>query len=433
MDQLKLLSQSTALEEGSIPFTIKGTISVISFFFLIFILWASLFRVKESVKFTGNIIPNGEMKVISHERGGKIKNIFVNEGDYIERGKILMELDGQDLRQDLKRVESRLVVLNLQEERLKAFLEGRDPNFRSMASIDNLIDNEKKAYEDMSKAFTQEQSVIKEQFKQKKDSLERLETNRKIGLKHYRLAKEEWLLQKRLYKVGLSSKSQYLRAQRDKVFQWGEYVKIKDEIKHSKNIVTEFKSRLDSMESTYKNRIRQTLVTTQQQIQDSLQQRNKLEVQVANLKIRSPVKGIVQGLVANTEGSSISAGRPIMNIFPTNAKLIAEVKISPNDIGHLKLGMEVDIKVTAFDFSRFGSVQGRLVGISPSTFIEQDQKGTAYYKGKVELIQNYVGHKGNQIQSGMVIAGDILSGDKTVMAYFLKPIHKALHSSFHER
>lgn len=432
-DQVKLLSKSTALEEGSIPFTIKTTILVISFFFLTFVIWALIFEVKETVKFNGRIIPSGDIKVISHKESGKIQTVYVKEGDLVKKGDLLLVLDGSIIETDIARVDNRILLFSLQEERMKAFTENRIPDFTKIEASEKMKNNELNVYYGMQKSLIEELNVIKEQLNQKLENQEILNRKKKLGLKSYRISKEQWLLQKRLNKAGLSSNTQVLNADQERVFQWTEYSKIKDEISQNKIVIEEFKSKIASIDSKFKDRVLQSLSQVQQNILDTIQQKDRLKAQLKELEIYSPVSGIIQNLTANTVGTNIPVGKPMMEIYPDRETLVAEIKINPNDIGFIKPGMSVNIKVTAFDFSRYGSLDGKLKTISPSTIVDEKDPNTAYYKGIVRLSKYYVGDEGNRLQSGMLITGDILSGSKTVMAYFLKPIHKALESSFGER
>ncbi|MFZ8933889.1 MAG: HlyD family type I secretion periplasmic adaptor subunit [Bacteriovoracaceae bacterium] len=432
-DQVKLLSKSTALEEGSIPFTVKTTILVISFFFLTFVIWALIFEVKETVKFNGRIIPSGDIKVISHKDSGKIQTVYVKEGDLVKKGDLLLVLDGSIIETDIARVDNRILLFSLQEERMKAFTENRIPDFTKIEASEKMKNNELNVYYGMQKSLIEELNVIKEQLNQKLENQEILNRKKKLGLKSYRISKEQWLLQKRLNKAGLSSNTQVLNANQERVFQWTEYSKIKDEISQNKIVIEEFKSKIASIDSKFKDRVLQSLSQVQQNILDTIQQKDRLKAQLKELEIYSPVSGIIQNLTANTVGTNIPVGKPMMEIYPDRETLVAEIKINPNDIGFIKPGMSVNIKVTAFDFSRYGSLDGKLKTISPSTIVDERDPNTAYYKGIVRLSKYYVGDKGNRLQSGMLITGDILSGSKTVMAYFLKPIHKALESSFGER
>lgn len=159
---------------------------------------------------------------------------------------------------------------------------------------------------------------------------------------------------------------------------------------------------------------------------------NKLQEQIVRLEIRAPSYGLVKGLAVNTVGAVVQSGQTLMEIVPLDKALEVQVKIAPKDIGHIKIGQPVQIKFSTYDFSRYGSVPGKLKQISATTFSAED--GERYYQGLVSLDKHYVGdNPGNTIMPGMTVMADIVTGDKTILQYMLKPIHRAVISAFTER
>jgi HlyD family type I secretion membrane fusion protein len=122
-----------------------------------------------------------------------------------------------------------------------------------------------------------------------------------------------------------------------------------------------------------------------------------------------------------------------MEIVPTEGEIFAEVRISPNDIGHIKVGYPVIVKISSYDFTRYGSVDGTVKGLSATTFV--DEKGQSFYRGVITMEKNYLGEQpgNNMILPGMIVNADIITGTKSLLEYFLKPIHRALNSAFTER
>jgi HlyD family secretion protein/adhesin transport system membrane fusion protein len=149
------------------------------------------------------------------------------------------------------------------------------------------------------------------------------------------------------------------------------------------------------------------------------------------LIIRAPITGIVKGLTASA-GSVISAGQNVLEIVPSRGEMIIQCKISTKDIGHVKIGDPAQVKVMAYEFTRYGMVNGKVIEISASTFTTD--KGLPYYLGKVSLEKNYVGDEPehNILKPGMTVQVDIITGKKSVMSYLLNPITRGLKQSFRE-
>ena len=154
---------------------------------------------------------------------------------------------------------------------------------------------------------------------------------------------------------------------------------------------------------------------------------------VRRLDIVTPVRGIVKGLRVHTVGGIVPPGEVISEIVPLDEELIIEAKIQPRDVGHVRFGQPVTVKVTTYDFARFGGISGELKDVSASTFL--DEQGEPYYKGIVSLDKNYVGSDPgqNRVMPGMTVQADIKTGKKTLFSYLLKPVYSSVSTSFRER
>ena len=198
-------------------------------------------------------------------------------------------------------------------------------------------------------------------------------------------------------------------------------------------LIYEYEWRLQSINADSRENALQQLETLESEQSETVELAKKLHKQVDRLEIRSPVDGVVKGLEFHTIGGVIAPGRKLMEIVPDSKEIFAEVKISPNDIGHIKPGMPVIIMVTSYDSSRYGHIDGKVTSLSATTFTSE--KREIYYKGVVTLAKSYVGSIPGQnlVLPGMIINGDIITGQKSLLDYLLKPVHKALNSSFSER
>jgi adhesin transport system membrane fusion protein len=131
-------------------------------------------------------------------------------------------------------------------------------------------------------------------------------------------------------------------------------------------------------------------------------------------------------------GSVVQPGQTLMEIVPAEAPLVVALKIPPRYVGHLKPGQPVQVKISSYDFARYGSIPGRLDFVSAATF--NGDNGERYFQGRVKLDQAYVGQdKGKAIMPGMTVMADIITGDKTVLQYLLKPLRNAISTAFTEK
>ena len=213
----------------------------------------------------------------------------------------------------------------------------------------------------------------------------------------------------------------------------GELAKTYSEIDQNKQGIAEFQSRLESLGSGLKDEAIEKLSNLETDIIETDKVVDKLKDQVSRLEVKSPTDGIVKGLEIKNIGAVIAPGGKIMEIVPVDQDLIAEIKINPNDVGNLKSNQDCIVKVSAFDFSRYGSIDGKLLSISATTFLTKE--GASYYRGRVRLLKNYVGKDPtkNIILPGMEVNVDIVTGEKTIIGYLLKPIQVAMSTAMSEK
>jgi adhesin transport system membrane fusion protein len=155
---------------------------------------------------------------------------------------------------------------------------------------------------------------------------------------------------------------------------------------------------------------------------------------VANTDIRSPVSGIVNTLYVNTVGGFVNAGTRVMDIVPVEDQLLVEAKVRPQDIAFIHPGQRATVKVTAYDFSIFGGLDGKVEQVSASSVYDEQTRET-FYTVLVKTERSTLAHNGieNPILPGMITSVDILTGEKSVLTYLLKPINRARAEALRER
>ena len=189
---------------------------------------------------------------------------------------------------------------------------------------------------------------------------------------------------------------------------------------------TELESRLRESLSNEAAEITSELAEVEQSILRSIERLERME-------LRAPSAGIVKGLVVNTLNEVVEPGQTIMELVPVGEELIVESRISTRDIGHVHTGQRVDVKVTSYESTRFGSVVGTLQRVSASTYLDSDQQ--PYYRAEISLDKDYLGQDPirHKIIPGMTVQADILTGKKTVLDYVLKPGYRGFQVAFRER
>lgn len=436
IDQLRYLSQSALIEETAAPYMVRTTLFFISVVIIGLITWAGFTDVEEIAVTQGEVIPSKHVQSIQHLEGGIIAKINVAEGELVDEGQTIFVPDGTAVKQDLSAIKAKKHSLKYQALRLRFFINNTRPNFRDLGDEEmdqELIDEQMKAFDSMIEAKDNEKDIIIEQITQKEAALTGYK-ERKITLKEsMALVKEEMELKAKLNKKGHLSKFKLLQIQKQFNDIKGEFQETESDEKQAEKAISEYKNRLESLEANFVDDAYQQLNTVEGDINQLKETVKKLQEQVSRLEIKSPSYGFVKVLNIKTLGGVIESGQILAEIVPLEGNLIIETQIQPKDIGHVKTGQSVNVKISSYDFSRYGTIEGVLEYISATTFVNDD--GTRYYMGRVSIAKNYVGNneKENLIVPGMTVQADIVTGAKSILAYLLKPIHTSVTTAFTER
>lgn len=437
IDQLRYLSQSALIEETVAPHVVRTTLIMVSLVILVLIIWGGLTEIEEIAITDGEVIPSKHVQTIQHLEGGIVKEIRVRDGQLVEEGQILVVLDGKDVKQDLEALKSRSQSFKYEAHRLRSFINQTTPNFSMVVSESQrdpeLEAEQERAFASMIAAKESEKSIIMEQIEQKQNAVSILEKKKATLVKNLELVGEERDMKEKLVKKGHLSKLNFLQIQKQYNDVVGEINETTAAIIQAENSIEEYMDRLESLSKQHIDNAYRELSTIEadhDQVEETIK---KLESQVARLEVKSPVHGFVKGIEINTIGGVIETGQLIMQIVPLEGNLIVETKINPRDIGHIKIGQNAKVKVSSYDFSRYGTVEGTVEYLSASTFV--DEEGVKYYQGRVSLSKNYVGNdpRKNIIVPGMTVQTDIVTGSKSILQYLMKPIHSSVTTAFTER
>lgn len=428
------LTRSVLYEEVPNQDLMRLTIIVIGVAFVLFIVWAGITNVNEVARAKGEIIPSGYSQIVQHLEGGIVSDILVEEGDLVESGQIIMRMGGIGAEEDYAALAQKQASLSLQAERLRALAYDKTPEFSDFANGDDeAVAYQQRILESARQAYESERKVLEDQLSQKQKVLERLQGEKDTADKELSAGKELLAMKTTLERKGSVSRKDVIDSQREVNRLEGEVRSVESEIDAATQAISEFENRLQTLQNKSTDAALKELEEVENQMAQNKETLNKLQGRVQRMSVRAPVRGLVKGMRINTIGGVIGPGEPIMEIVPLDRTLIVEAHIEPRDIGNLRVGQPARVKVSAFDFSRYGVIEGTLEFLSATTFVNEE--GRSYYKGRIVLDKNHVGPdpKKNLILPGMTVEADIITGEKTVLAYLLKPIHTSLNSAFRER
>ncbi|MGE4407033.1 HlyD family type I secretion periplasmic adaptor subunit [Pseudomonas sp.] len=407
-------------------------------FFTIALLWAAFARIDEAARGEGKVIPSSQVQLIQNLEGGILKKINVHEGDIVEAGQVIMEIDDTSLSSSLGELRAKMFGAQAKVARLTAETQGAPLAFppyllaeaRDAASAESDL---MRARED---ALETQISILRQQLDQRQQELTELKTKIEQSQNNLALAQQELNITEPLAASGVVSKVQVLRLRRDIATLKGDIANSQAAIPRAESAIREANQRISEKYRSFRADAGKELVEAQTQLAGIEEVLKGAQDKVARTEVRSLVRGVVKTLNVTTIGGVIKPGMDMAEIVPLDDTLLVEAKITPRDVAFLRPGQDAMVKFTAYDSSIYGGLKGKLERISADALIDpNDRNNTAYFKIVVKTDKNYLEHDGKHlpIMPGMIANVDILTGSRTILDYLMKPILKTRERALRER
>ncbi|TAN71159.1 MAG: HlyD family type I secretion periplasmic adaptor subunit [Methylobacter sp.] len=432
--QRRLLSDTAHIEDELIPDFVRPLVQLVAVAVMLFFLWAGLTHITEVARALGEVITIGKPKVVQHVDGGIIKEIMVEEHSLVHEGQELLRFDGSQAMANLNQAETRLVALKLRAERLSAFAEGRKPDFAPLAdSHDDLLADQQALYHTQVDTRDSTLSILDRQIDQQRRRIAQHKELLEASVGQQNLTGELSSMRENLAARHLVTRIVLLETRRAKVTADGEVARIRQDIGVAQQSLAELEDRRVDTLNQLRREAQNEMGTVTAEIAEVEETMANLKSKVDRLVVRAPHRGYVLEQKVLTVGQVIQPGALLMQIVPDDVPLEAEIRIQPKDIGYVRVGQRVNLRVSSYDYARFGFATGTLRRVSVSSTLDEVSK--PYYRGWVALDRPYVGKipGRNMLQSGMGVEAEVITGKKTLLSYLSKPVIDVVTRSFHER
>jgi len=353
----------------------------------------------------------------------------------VKKGQPLVKISNKRSKSSFETNKIKTQFLNAQIIRLSAQANGKrfTVSKKLEKEIPQFIANERSLYKTNIQELNSKISVLKEKLKQKRQEL--IEANTHIShLKNsYTMITKEVKMTEPMVKKGIRSKIDFLKLQREANGINERLSTTEESIPRLKSAIQEAKNAINSAKFLFKSDAKTKLNEAISKYKSVKEDNLAFKDQVRRTLVKSPMKGIVKNIFLHTIGGVIKPGQDIMDIVPSDKTLLVEVKIKPSDIAFIYFGQKAIVKLTAYTFSLYGGLDGKVVFISPDTV--KNKKGKTFYTIHVKTDKNFIEYKGKKLKiiPGMTASVDIVTGKKTVLDYILKPILQTKENMFSER
>jgi adhesin transport system membrane fusion protein len=425
--------------EGAIledsPWLTRATVWAVSACLLAALLWAHFAVLEEVTTGEGKAIPSSKIQVIQNLEGGIVSEIFVREGQVVDKGDVLLRLDDTRFLSNRGETEADRLALIARLERLGAEAEGREPQLPEEITRDapQLAEDQLALYHSRQQRLKSEQRTLGEQLRQKEQELAEFRSKAQQYRSSLGLLQQELNMSQPLVASGAISEVEVLRLRRSVVEVRGSLEATNLAIPRAEAAMSEIKSKMEESELSFRAEAFKELNEARTELKKITATSVAIQDKVTRTTVTSPVRGVIKQLKVNTIGGVVQPGNDMLEIVPLDDSLLIEAKVRPQDVAFLHPGQKAMVKFSAYDYTIYGGLKANLELISADTI--SDEEGNSFYLIQVRTDKSHLGSEDNPllIIPGMVATVDIITGEKSVLAYLLKPVLKARSEAMRER
>jgi membrane fusion protein, adhesin transport system len=398
----------------------------------VFVLLASVTQLDEITRGEGKVIPSRQLQVLQSLDGGIVSEIAVQEGQVVDANQLLLQVDSTRFESSAREGQAQYVSLLAKEARLRALAEGKPfiPPPEAVRQEPQLVEEERRLYQARTSELEAQVSIARQQLAQRQQELSESRAKRDQAAQAYDLSARELDVTKPLISAGAVSEVELLRLERDVARFRGEREMATAQISRGQAAIAEATRKIQEVELNFRSEARKELADSLGKLNALSETNIGLADKVKHSAIRAPVRGTVKRLLVNTVGGVVQPGKDIVEIVPLEDALLLEAKVLPKDIAFLHPGQRAIVKFTAYDFSVYGGLEAKLEQIGADTVA--DEKGNTFYVVRVRTDKPSLGEN-LPIIPGMVAEVDIVTGQKSILSYLLKPVLRAKQAALTER
>ncbi len=411
----------------------------VSLFIGAFVVWANYAVLDQVTRGEGRVIPSSQVQVIQNLEGGILAEMLVEEGQTVDRDQVLLRIDNTSAKSTLADLRHRYLDGLATVARLEAEVAGKTQDSaivyppEVLKEAPDLASAQTALFRSRQEQMKSQILILQDQVAQRQQEMSGAQSKARNLAASLGLTQQQIAMTQPLVESGVSSKTDLLRLQREANDLQGQINAANSEYTLAKAAYGEAMSRIQEHYVTFRTDASTELDKERADLASIQESMKANEDKVQRTDVRSPVRGIIKDIKVRTVGGVIQGGQDIMEIVPIEDTLLVEAQIKPADIAFIRPKQSAVVKITAYDFSKYGGLDAVVQDISADTI--KNERGESFFRIRLRTEKNYLGGPAAklEISPGMTATVDILTGKRTVLEYLLKPILKARDSAFRER
>jgi HlyD family type I secretion membrane fusion protein len=399
------------------------------------IAWAGLTEVEQVVRAEGQVEPAGRVKVVNHPDGGRIAAIHVAEGDAVAAGAPLVTFDGELVQTERDELTGSWQVKAAEAARLRAEATGAEPVFEPelLQERPALVRQQQALLETRRAAHASAIETLQQTVERRAGELASLGAELNRFRSSQGLVGKEVTAVRSLAEKGLYPRLRLVALERELNEVAGNTKKAEARLAAAEAALAEAESRQRGLEREHRAAVLAELAAAEAERDRLADARRRADALLRNMVVRAPVDGIVQELAVTTPGQSVGSNQPIMKLVPTGGGLVIEARVDNQDVGYVRVGQEATVKVRAFDFLRYGTLEGRVERIAADASVDPDS-GTYPYRIVVRTDRAELGAGEHRLAvvPGMIVDVDLRGGERTILSYLTDRILRLREDAFRD-
>jgi len=405
-------------------------------FFVVFIVWAALAEIDRTVRGMGRVIASSELQVVSSLEGGILEDILVRPGDSVSAGQPLLRLDPTETGANLGSTEATAQALDMKVARLTAEVTGRAPRYPAPADEEaaRQLEIERALYSSRQASLRSALSAGQAQLQRSRQSVAEAEAAIDSRQSTLTRAEAELAAIRPLVENGIEPRMSLARAESEASTARSDLAGARASLGRTQAQVAEALANLASIRQDWREQAASELAVTQAEFESRSSTLPALQERLQRTTLRAPIAGKVSRVLVTTRGSAVNPGEPLVELVAQEDSLLVEARVSPQDIGNIRIGQKAKVGITAYDQAVYGTLEGTVSTISADS-IQDPQSGEVYYLVRVMTKENALEGPGGQelaIGPGMVADISLLGDKRTVLQYILTPITRLSETAFRE-
>ncbi len=427
----KLAKELAGKQKSSSSLLLLVIITLVSVIFV----WASVTEIDNVVRGSGKTVSEAKNQLVQSSEPGVIRKRYVEESDFVKKGQLLFDIDPIDAKAQLDQAQKRYSTLKVKSIRLKAEVDNIVPNFPKelIEEAPDAVSTELALYRARLDDLSTKSAILDQRRLQKRNEIQELKIQFNTVSNGLALIRREIATLEPLVKSGLAPETRLIALRRDEEASIGTANQAESGQKRLISGLDEIDEQLKAERQSYKTSALTDLSAIEGELAELNARIPALESRVERTSVKSPVDGVVNQINYVTADAYISTGEVLLEIVPTGSDLIVETRVDPKDIAEIVTGQDVKISLTAYDPTRYGRMDGKVLSISADAMSEK-QTGEQFYLVDVSIIGTLYEDNGKEVAilPGMVASIDVLSGKRTILDYFWQPISKTKDMAFKE-